>query len=253
MRLIHKDPSLQSLVHKDKPSVMREMPKIPEVPTFQALLDEIDKAFEGDEVDVDYVVAVMNAYKSNPKEWKAFRKFDNRRYSRNLVHGGNGKYNIMTLCWGEGQQSSIHDHPTSHCFLKVIEGNMRETQYEWPKEGQEEMVVKCVNDAKVNDTCYINDDIALHRVENVSHVDPSVSLHVYIPPYQECTIFDDKTSKKGQAKVTFYSRFGKRTPFRPGDVNQCGMTKTTAGIDAEELPEGGLVGNLISQFNKYII
>jgi len=210
----------------DTSTIIREMPKIPEIKTFQDLLAEIERCFEGDEIDVEYVLGIMNAYKSNPAEWKAYRKFDHRRYSRNLVHAGNGKYNIMTLCWGEGQQSSIHDHPTSHCFLKVIEGNMRETQYEWPEPGQdinqEEMKVKCVNDAKTNETCYINDDIALHRVENPSHTDPSVSLHLYIPPYDECTIFDDRTSKQGKAQVTFYSRYGKRTPWRP---NGCGTEK----------------------------
>jgi len=213
----------------DTSQLIRELPPIPEIPTFQALLDEIERCFEDDEIDIDYMTAVMNAYKSKPQEWKAYRKFDHRRYSRNLVHAGNGKYNIMTLCWGEGQQSSIHDHPTSHCFLKCIEGNMRETQYEWPEEGQDirqdQMKVKEVNDVKLNDTAYINDGIALHRVENPSHTDPAVSLHLYIPPYHECTIFDDRTSKQGKATVTFYTRFGKRTPFTPGQKNECGVEK----------------------------
>jgi len=216
----------------DTSELIREMPPIPEIPTFQALLDEIERCFEEDEIDVDYMLGVMNAYKSNPAEWKKYRKFDHRRYSRNLVHAGNGKYNIMALCWGEGQQSSIHDHPTSHCFLKVIEGQMRETQYEWPEEGAEiredEMKVKEVNDAKLNMTCYINDDIALHRVENPSHTDPAVSLHLYIPPYDECTIFDDRTSKRGKARVTFFTRFGKRTPWRPGQKNEAGVDKPPA-------------------------
>lgn len=41
------------------------------------------------------------------------------RYTRNLVDTGNGKYNLMIVCWSEGQGSGIHDHPNSHCIMKV--------------------------------------------------------------------------------------------------------------------------------------
>ena len=63
----------------DTSEYIREMPAIPEIPTFQALLDEIERCFEDDEIDVDYMLGVMNAYKSKPSEWKAYRKFDHRR------------------------------------------------------------------------------------------------------------------------------------------------------------------------------
>ena len=34
---------------------------------------------------------------------------------------GNGKYNLIVLCWDSGQGSAIHDHADSHCFMKVSE------------------------------------------------------------------------------------------------------------------------------------
>lgn len=42
-----------------------------------------------------------------------------RRYTRNLVDEGNGRYNLIVLCWDSGQGSGIHDHADSHCFMKV--------------------------------------------------------------------------------------------------------------------------------------
>lgn len=57
------------------------------------------------------------------------------------------------------------------------------------------------------------DDIGLHRVENPSHTDKAVTLHLYSPPFDECYCFDQRTGKKLTAKVTFWSKFGKRTPF----------------------------------------
>ena len=47
-------------------------------------------------------------------------------YFRNLVHKGNDKFNLMLLCWASGNKSTIHDHADAHCFLKVLDGNIRE-------------------------------------------------------------------------------------------------------------------------------
>lgn len=66
------------------------------------------------------------------------------RYTRNLVDAGNGKFNLMIICWGEGHGSAIHDHADSHCFMKMLQGELREIRYAWPQ-----------TDGKSNET---NDD-----------------------------------------------------------------------------------------------
>lgn len=55
------------------------------------------------------------------------------RYTRNLVDDGNGKFNLLILCWGEGHGSPIHDHADSHCFMKILEGSLSEVRFTWPK------------------------------------------------------------------------------------------------------------------------
>jgi cysteine dioxygenase len=69
------------------------------------------------------------SYQSSPSDWKKFAKWDSYKYTRNLVHEGNGKFNLMLLCWGEGNQSSIHDHANAHCFMKILDGGLREARY----------------------------------------------------------------------------------------------------------------------------
>lgn len=56
----------------------------------------------------------------------------------------------------------------------------------------------------------LSDNLGLHRVENASHTDAAVSLHLYCPPYSSCSIFNQKTGKQTKCNVTFYSQFGKR-------------------------------------------
>ena len=54
------------------------------------------------------------------------------RYTRNLVDSGNERFNLMALCWGEGHGSSVHDHSDAHCFVKVLDGQLKETMFDWP-------------------------------------------------------------------------------------------------------------------------
>lgn len=97
---------------------------------------------------------------SNAADWKKYVNWDPYKYTRNLVDDGNGKFNLIVLCWGEGQArlvegasarppcpgasphaadtpwwwgSAIHDHAGSHCLMKILDGTVQETRYAWPE------------------------------------------------------------------------------------------------------------------------
>uniref|UniRef100_A0A8D2ZVA8 Cysteine dioxygenase n=1 Tax=Scophthalmus maximus TaxID=52904 RepID=A0A8D2ZVA8_SCOMX len=163
-------------------------------------LDELIKAlhdiFESDCINVEEVQDVMESYESKPQEWMQYAKFDQYRYTRNLVDEGNGKFNLMILCWGEGHGSSIHDHTNSH-YTKSLG----------------DMVQRSQRILQENKVAYINDSLGLHRVENVSHTECAVSLHLYSPPFQSCQTFDQRTGHRNSVKMTFWSKYGERTPF----------------------------------------
>ncbi|RVE43281.1 hypothetical protein evm_012072 [Chilo suppressalis] len=243
-----------------------------EITGLEKLVEELHKVFSQERVNVQEVQALMAGYKSNPKDWKKFAKFDRFRYTRNLVDSGNGAFNIMVLCWGPGHASAIHDHADSHCFMKLLHGSLEEVRYDWPPNVQPEVrrVLKnnnrhhccsesdrriantadgsdlsCQNERcqnfggkidavqnggddemegydadqmdeigrtklEVDDVCYINDALGLHRMENASHVDSAVSLHLYCPPFDSCRVFDARTGKPTDVKVTFWSVNGKK-------------------------------------------
>ncbi|KAL2778675.1 cysteine dioxygenase type 1 isoform 1 [Daubentonia madagascariensis] len=199
--------------------------------TLADLIRILYQLFAKDEINVEEVQAVMEAYESDPAEWARYAKFDQYSYggclvgaflllgwvrgwyTRNLVDQGNGKFNLMILCWGEGHGSSIHDHTDSHCFLKMLQGNLKETLFAWPDKKSNEMIKKSERILRDNQCAYINDSIGLHRVENISHTEPAVSLHLYSPPFDTCHAFDQRTGHKNKVTMTFHSKFGIRTPF----------------------------------------
>ncbi|XP_061116473.1 cysteine dioxygenase type 1 [Conger conger] len=183
--------------------------------TLEDLIKILHEKFASDSINVDEVKNIMEAYKSNPQEWKKYAIFDQYRYTRNLVDKGNGKFNLIVLCWGEGHGSSIHDHTDSHCFMKMLQGQLKETRYEWPADStQTEMRMKSQSILRENECAYINDSHGLHRVENFSHTEGAISLHLYSPPFDKCQTFDQRTGHKNVVKMTFWSEFGEKTPIQ---------------------------------------
>jgi cysteine dioxygenase len=204
---------IQSLRMKylDNTSHLSTQPK-----SLNELIELLYQAFATNEVNIDYVHTVMDNFKVNMKEFSSFIKFQPNKYTRNLVDAGNGKFNLMILCWAESQGSSIHNHMNSHCFMKCIEGSLVETQYAWPKDNDDvnkEEPMHMINRTELKDgkVAYINDSIGLHRVENPSHTDTAITLHLYVPPYDHCNTYDERTGHINEAHVTFYSVGGQLT------------------------------------------
>ncbi|XP_054166008.1 cysteine dioxygenase 1-like [Oppia nitens] len=162
-------------------------------------------------IDVNYVQKILLSYKSNVNDWIKFAYFDEQKYTRNLVDKGNGRYNLMLLCWSEGQGSVIHDHSDSHCFMKMLWGSLSETRYDWPDIPENiNDSMKVINQTylKLNDVTYMNDSIGLHRVCNPNKQCKAVSLHLYCPPYSKCQVFDESTGRRDEATVNYYSKYG---------------------------------------------
>lgn len=57
---------------------------------------------------------------------------------------------------------------------------------------------------------YFVDSLGLHRVENPSHTEPAVSLHLYCPPFEQCGVFNQQTGQRTTCKMTFWSQYGER-------------------------------------------
>uniref|UniRef100_A0A671R2D4 Cysteine dioxygenase n=2 Tax=Sinocyclocheilus anshuiensis TaxID=1608454 RepID=A0A671R2D4_9TELE len=204
----------KSLNSSSAAALEMEQTEVMKPDTLEDLIKTLHKLFESDSVNVEEVQSIMESYESKPHEWMKYAKFDQYRYTRNLVNEGNGKFNLMILCWGEGHGSSIHDHTDSHCFLKLLQGQLKETLFDWPDRTLQGGMLQRSQQVLLENQCaYINDSLGLHRVENVSHTETAVSLHLYSPPFQTCRTFDQRTGHHNSVKMTFWSKFGERTPY----------------------------------------
>eukprot|EP00122_Pirum_gemmata_P016079 Pgem_evm1s15028 len=83
------------------------------------LSERLKVLFDKDDVCIEAVQEAMESYNPDKyNDWQDLTFFEDSKYTRNLVDGGNGKYNLILLGWSEDQYSPIHDHAGCHCFMK---------------------------------------------------------------------------------------------------------------------------------------
>lgn len=208
--------------------------------TLHELAKGLHEVFSSDNISVEVVQKLLAKY--NPEtmdDWRQYVKFDDWKYTRNLIDVGNSRFELMLLGWGEDQFSSIHDHAGSHCFMKVLDGGVEESLYHWPDKTEDNnnnsknndnfndnnnksdcgMKLKKPREVHTEGILYINDSIGLHRIGNPNLTKKAVTMHIYSPPITECHRFDEKTGRKwASGKCTFYSQSGI-------DINQTNIVK----------------------------
>jgi len=182
--------------------------------TFQNLVSTLSNVLgssgiDSEDVSASELLTIMKDYTSNLDEWDPFianRPKEGECYTRNLVDGGNGKYNLLLLVWRPGEGSRVHDH-TKHCCMKILKGRLRETLFSWPDQdlishGQSSPpVMKKESLLEENEVSYISNSIGLHSVFNPDPENYAVSLHLYTPPAKVCLIFDRATGESSPFRL----------------------------------------------------
>jgi cysteine dioxygenase len=147
----------------------------------KAPLDELTSRVERLEVTYD--------------DFAPFVRFSDQCYTRNLVRAGQ-HYNVLVLCWKNGQRSPIHDHKGSSCVLRVLRGTMTETLFEFTHHG---LVKACSSHDSEPGSVAGQEDDDLHQVSNLQDGDAElVTLHIYSPPLKVMGTYSLTDRKRGQ-------------------------------------------------------
>lgn len=117
--------------------------------------------------------------------------WSNNAYTRNCI-AENEKFELILLCWEAGQITPIHDHGGEECWVKIIEGEIKETIYKLDETGDLHSVKTSI--AKTGDISYMVDFMGVHRLENLSS-NRSMSLHLYAKPIRNCKVYDNELGK----------------------------------------------------------
>lgn len=150
--------------------------------------------------------SILNRINFDAIDFKAFESWSSEKYTRNCLHK-DSQFELILLCWDEGQQTSIHDHDGEDCWVYLLKGEMEEVFYSLDKSNylrkeQSQTIVP-------HQLSFMNDRIGFHRLRN-SFKGQSISLHIYAKPIEQCHFYCE-TSEQFIEKKLKYDTFKELT------------------------------------------
>lgn len=160
------------------------------------------------DVNVREVMNLLRFYQPLESEWRQYALRDkNKCYTRNLVSQLTPNASLLVLVWDPLKGSGIHDHPESNCFMKILKGDITEKLFFQNDEKDLELIRSTT--IPTNAVGYINDKIGIHSMQNETNGEV-VSLHLYVPSYEQSTTFSaDHNKGTTTSVIEFYSIAGK--------------------------------------------
>ncbi|MFT4736398.1 MAG: cysteine dioxygenase [Cyclobacteriaceae bacterium] len=131
--------------------------------------------------------------------FEPFCSWSGESYTRNCIVE-NEKFELILICWEKGQNTPIHDHAGEECWVKIIQGEFKETIYKVDAAGTVDTVKSSIS--KVGDCSYMVDFMGCHRLEN-THNQKSMSLHLYAKPIRSCRLFNEHTRKFERKELAY--------------------------------------------------
>jgi len=108
-------------------------------------------------------------------------------------------YELLLVCWENGQQTTIHDYNDSEGWIYMIEGELQEEHYSYSKV-LEELQNRGTQTLSTGQLAYENAYGGLHRFSNKSGA-RAISLHLYAGPIKVWNEFNEATRTMEQVPV----------------------------------------------------
>ncbi len=163
-------------------------------------LDELFRYLEAlkDRADLGDLVAELKDLDIDCDDVASAIRFSNQGYTRNVIRTG-AWYQVLALCWKNGQRSPIHDHKGSSCGVRVLRGAATETLFEFAPNGQVKAIFS--RDLTSGEVCgSLDDDI--HQVSNLQAGRADlVTLHVYSPPLKVMGTYSMFDAQRGEEQM----------------------------------------------------
>lgn len=175
---------------------------------FGAGLAEIpEKSFTHQNV-LDY----LRSHPVDPETLHPYLYFSTEKYTRNLILR-TPLFELMAICWDVGQVSSIHNHRGQSCWMAIAYGKVQVQNFRLvshdpaQKTCELEPTTRFLIDAA--SPCEVDPEEPIHLVANpAAFGSRAVTLHIYSQPFDTCEVYDAKTKRYGDVKLSFASEFG---------------------------------------------
>ncbi len=161
----------------------------------------VTELIEASEVSPDITIECFKSYTFDFKSIEKYGSWLPKDYTRNLIHRTN-KFELILLCWDGNANTLPHDHNGHFCAMHIIAGKLTERII--PGKGNCRVPGKN-HTYNEGDFSLIDHSDRIHSICNLSE-ERAVSLHLYMPPIDVCSIYQDNGQKLKTKKLSYTTK-----------------------------------------------
>ena len=147
---------------------------------------------------------ILHSMEIPKSAFEVFCSWSESTYTRNCIFE-NERFELILICWQSSHKTPIHDHGGEECWVKVIDGEFKETVYK-SNEVSEVSEVNILKTTlfKAGDISYMIDFMGCHQLKNLSS-HRALSLHLYAKPIRNCNVYDEQSKEFVQKKMSYHT------------------------------------------------
>jgi len=137
------------------------------------------------------------------QEFLPYTNWCDDHYTRNCIIREE-KFELILLCWEPGQTTPVHCHGGEECWVYIMDGRIDESHYQF----SDDILIK-ENTVKLleGEKSFMSDELGYHKLEN-NYPQRAVSLHLYMDPIDDCTVYDKQLEEFMPMSLSYYSYKG---------------------------------------------
>ncbi|WCO01102.1 cysteine dioxygenase [Psychroserpens ponticola] len=143
--------------------------------------------------------SILNNFDFNTIEFQDFESWSSKKYTRNCLYK-DSQFELLLLCWNEGQETSIHGHDGEDCWVYLLHGEMEEVFYSLDDSNY--LVEERSQNILPQQLSFMNDRIGFHKLRNRFN-GKSMSLHLYAKPIEQCRFYCETSEQFIEKKLKY--------------------------------------------------
>jgi cysteine dioxygenase len=186
---------------------------LPKQLSIQDFVVELRKFSEKAFVDTRKLLEFLQHTGVEADTLKPYLTWDRRHYTRNLIDK-TPLYELIAICWEEGQVSSVHNHRDQNCWMAVPIGRLMVENFHLVSQdvdrGRSQLTPTDTVEMNPTHPCAVDPADPVHRVVNPKQFgERAVSLHIYSRPFDSCVVYSPEQGTCGVIKLHYTTKFGK--------------------------------------------
>jgi len=158
------------------------------------LLQQLDNSTKQEYADIGIRLGIPS------QAFAKYAHFSDQHYTRNCIERTD-HYELILLCWEEGQGTPVHCHGGEECWVYILEGQLEEQHYQLNNQNLE---LQSTERLATGQKSFMCDDLGFHLLQNRAS-GRSMSLHLYMDPIDQCSCFKKETNSFEKVDLSYYS------------------------------------------------